>query len=586
VRVDEPIGAPGAKAALWWDCAAALFLFLATAAVVVWQNSRLAVLWDLSYILENSHRISLGDMPYRDFVMPYAPLTFLTQAAVIKIAGRVFFHHVLYCAVTGGLATVLSWRILCNMLQKKIPVVKPVAFLLSVPLIALGIYSIYPHPFYDPDCTLSILVCIFLLQELERANFPPLRSVLVGTLVVIPLFVKQNTGLAFLVSVILALMALIGFAARRGQSIRGYAWIFLGSTAGLLSAVVLIHVTAGLGNYTHWTIRFAASRRLPPFQDMLALYKNHLLPWWIATFIAGLALSWFNREANRALALLSIALMSLPFAWAAIYLIIDADSSERAERLLALWPFLLVVSLVFAVLSIPRRTNVALVLPFILIGTVHGAFLSQQVWGSTYAIWPLFIILVADTIEALAGRLKKWPAWEMLTLTLVIVISMTFAGGFYAWSHERLDYANLSEGEIARSTMPALAGLSVRGPWIPQFEELVRYTESEIPREDGLLMIPGEDLFYYTTGRRPRFPVQMFDHTVNPYSADEIMNLARARQIRWLVVKRDLQLASDPVEDRDRLFELLRKDFEQVESLDNYDIYRRKAGVAGATKSR
>src|ERR1700719_1991378 len=111
VRVDEPIGAPGAKGALWWDWAVGLFLFLATAAVVVWQNSRFAVLWDLSYILENSHRISLGDMPYRDFVLPYAPLTFLVQAALIKITGRVFFHHVLYCAVTGGLATVLSWRI-------------------------------------------------------------------------------------------------------------------------------------------------------------------------------------------------------------------------------------------------------------------------------------------------------------------------------------------------------------------------------------------------------------------------------------------------------------------------------------------
>ena len=158
---------------------------------------------------------------------------------------------------------------------------------------------------------------------------------------------------------------------------------------------------------------------------------------------------------------------------------------------------------------------------------------------------------------------------------------MTVAGGFYVWSHERLDYANLSDGEIKRSALPALAGLSVRGSWIPQFEELVRYTDREIPREDGLLMIPGEDLFYYTTGRHPRFPVLMFDHTVNPYSPEEILNLARVRQIRWLVVKRDLQLGSDPVEDKPRLIELLRQDFEQVESLDNYDIYRRKSGSSG-----
>src|SRR6266571_3346388 len=55
---------------LWMDWLVVLLLFLATALVVVWQNSRLAVLWDLSLVLENSYRISLGDVPYRDFPLP------------------------------------------------------------------------------------------------------------------------------------------------------------------------------------------------------------------------------------------------------------------------------------------------------------------------------------------------------------------------------------------------------------------------------------------------------------------------------------------------------------------------------------
>jgi hypothetical protein len=36
---------------LWRDWIAAIALFVATAAVVLWQNSRLGALWDLSYIL-------------------------------------------------------------------------------------------------------------------------------------------------------------------------------------------------------------------------------------------------------------------------------------------------------------------------------------------------------------------------------------------------------------------------------------------------------------------------------------------------------------------------------------------------------
>src|SRR5208337_5512794 len=110
--------------------------------------------------------------------------------------------------------------------------------------------------------------------------------------------------------------------------------------------------------------------------------------------------------------------------------------------------------------------------------------------------------------------------------------------------------------------------LSVRGAWIPQFEELLRFSEREIPRQEGLLMIPGEDLFYYSSGRRPRFPVLMFDHTVNPYSPEKILQLSRARDIRWLIVKRELQLQTDSVEHKDLLLELLRQNFQQVESLD------------------
>src|SRR5207247_11066346 len=67
---------------------------------------------------------------------------------------------------------------------------------------------------------------------------------------------------------------------------------------------------------------------------------------------------------------------------------------------------------------------------------------------------------------------------------------------------ERLDYANLSDGDLTHSHLPELRGLSMRGSWIPDFEELVHYAEKEIPSDDGILLLPGEDLFYYVTGRR------------------------------------------------------------------------------------
>lgn len=281
-------------------------LFFATAGVVFWQNFRLGILWDLSYILETSHRISLGDVPYRDFPIPFPPLTFLTQAALIKLTGRVFLHHVIYAAVAGGLATLLTWRIIFNLLNERVPSARLVAFLLSTPLVVLGVYSVFPHPFYDCDCTLAILLAIFLLMRLQRKDFPPLRAFLTGIAIVVPMFVKQNAGLAFLAATVTSLAFLIVLERRNRLRARGYAWTIAGTASGFALALGLIHLTAGLTNYWRWTIQFAAERRLPPLPDLLAVYADPQMIWRIGAFLGGVLLFSFSRKSRPAIALLSI----------------------------------------------------------------------------------------------------------------------------------------------------------------------------------------------------------------------------------------------------------------------------------------
>jgi len=140
-----------------------VFLFCATAAVVIWQNSRITVLYDLSGVIEPAFRMSLGDRPYADFPFPYAPLTFLIQSWIIRLWGTVYWHHIAYVAIAGGLATVLTWRLLGNILSDSLRWPRLTAFLLTLPTVVLGIYCIFPHPFYDPDAMLFILVSLAFL---------------------------------------------------------------------------------------------------------------------------------------------------------------------------------------------------------------------------------------------------------------------------------------------------------------------------------------------------------------------------------------------------------------------------------------
>jgi hypothetical protein len=562
-----------------WDWLAALFLFGTTALVVVWQNARLGVLWDLSYVLENSFRISLGQIPYRDFPFPYPPLTFLIQAALIKIGGRVFWHHVVYCALMSGGATVLTWRIVINVLRE-MPHARLTAFILSLPLILLGIYSVFPHPFYDPDCTFAMLLSILLVQIFADPEASIWGGVLAGTMLVIPLFIKQNTGSAFLIVMSLAILALAAINLKRHQPAGRYAAMLIGAGIGLFMALLAIQFTAGLESYLHWTIQYAASRRMPTTANMLGVYADPSLAIWIACFgLGALLLFWGRAEAS---AFLSALLFAAPFAWPAFYVFLNPDPSERADRLLALWPALLIVSFVVGVLGVRPKVDFSTLLPFVLIAVINAAFMSQQLWGSTYAIWPLFIILLAASASRVA-RWKESSSW-LIPFSFLVSASLLISGGPYVWAHERLDYAKLNEDQSIGASIPELRGLSVPGPWISEFEDLVHYAEREIPYGDAILMLPGEDLFYYATGREPRVPVLMFDRTINPYTPEELLKISRDLPVRWLIVKRELQLDDDLVaQEKTELATLLKQDFTRVKKLKNYDVYQRHPTGEGQT---
>jgi hypothetical protein len=602
--------------------AAALFLF--SVAFTLWQNARVAVLWDLSYLLDTSYRISLGQLPYRDFPFAHAPLTFLLHAAIIHIFGRVYLPHILCAALEAGLATLLTWRILLRVLQQEdlvpeqeqfvpqqdaavqkeevVILAKPeslylfsahppnraflIATLLAAPLIFLGIYGVYPHPIYDSDCILAVLLAIFLLQ---RANYSAPRNALAGAFCVLPLFFKQNIGLPFLL-ITLAAVAILALARRlQRASPAPQLCFFAGATITLATALLLIHTAFGLHNYLTWTILFAAQRRLPGIPLILDIYRQTSLLWTIPAALAVLILlrrqglsapsmaqshrdmpgsppaslvGWMGGMRRHPIAFL---LLAAPFLWTVVSLALATDPSDRAGQLLFLWPHLLILAAVYVLWSLCRVPSIDTLLPLILLATIHGAFLSQQLWGSTYALWPLLMLLIAVLLTQV----------PTLARPLAIVISAAFliCGSLYATSHERLSYIQL-DGPLARATLPELRGLATPGPWLPGFEELIRTTNAEIPSNDAILLIPGDTPFYFATGRTPQFPVLLFDPATNPYTPPQVLAQSRARNVHWLIVSRNLQLTAPPSPDLPDILRALQPGFTLVRTLPNFDIYR------------
>jgi hypothetical protein len=229
------------------DWIAAAALFAATAGAVLLQNAHVAVLFDLSYILNTAERIALGQAPYRDFPLAHAPLTFLIQAAIIRLTGRVFFHHVLYVAVTGGLGTVLAWRIALALLRGRVIAAWTLALLLATPLIFLGIYCIVPTPEYDCDCGFWLIVALWMFERLDRRR-GAVFAFAAGALACVPLFFKQNMGLPFLLAAMGAVvLVLVLKRLQRGQTpaaaphARSLLAFIAGTCATLLAALSTLH---------------------------------------------------------------------------------------------------------------------------------------------------------------------------------------------------------------------------------------------------------------------------------------------------------------------------------------------------------
>jgi hypothetical protein len=472
------------------------------------------------------------------------------------------------------------------------------ALLLAAPLTFLGIYSIVPNPEYDGDCAFWILVAVFALQQsigdrgaASGATKNIARSFAAGIAICIPLFFKQNMGLPFLLTCIAAIALLLISTRFRPVAAQGTAQddipdvqtlltVLAGVAIALIAVAFALQLTAGLGNYLRWTIRFAAQRRMPGFSQMLGAYTYPSLAWMLPCVLVALVLLRTRAAKKLWARIAAFTLLAAPFLYALAALVMYDDADERGDSFLALWPLLLALAGLAALGNLFRsrgKFTLQMFFPFILLAAINGTMMSQQLWGSTYAIWPLLVLLLAEMIASL-NEFAAADRHLATAFTVLVSITLLVCGAFYTASEERLSYAQFPPGPALHSSFASLAGMSTPGPFLPNLDELLRYASAHIPFNDGVMLIPGEDPFFFATGREQRFPTTIWDQTCDPYSPQEIAGMARTRNMRWLIVKTELQLNADPTPDRAATMDLLMQEFALSAHLRGYDVYLRRPG--------
>ncbi len=538
----------------------AVLLFGSGAAFTLWRNTQVGVLVDIAYVLNTATRIAAGDVPYAGFPLAQAPLEFLVQAALIKAFGPHFVVQIAYATVLGGLGTTMTYAIIRRILAGAVPASDLVAAILAVPLVPLGVYSIYPHPIYDPDACLLVLAATLLIL-VARDGSSVRRWLLAGAVAAVPVFVKQNIGGTFLilVAVACAVDALVDPRRRAG-----FRWWAAGVAGALMLELVALQLVVGLGNYLRWAWTFALAARgvnaarITSFVDPRIVWPALLI---LVPAFASPRLPTRARGAAFVGALCVPAAIGIarPSVWLAVPEVIP--------------PLLIAVSLLAIATAVHRRPTFETLLPIVMGGTIAGALESQGLYASSFGIFPLLIVALASLVAELTRRAPR-PVLLAPLAGIVLAVILTVSGAAYALSNSGLLFIDANAGPVQHSSFPSLAGLSARGPYLADLDEILFWTRDNVPQDEPMVFLPGEDPVFFALGRRPRLPAVYFYDVASPLPPAEIARAADSIGLRWVFVKERLQLKDVPPTERELVARLTER-ARLVARVGAYLVYRR-----------
>ena len=530
-------------------------LFLMSAAFTLWRNGEVGVLVDISYIVNTATRIAAGDVPYAQFPLAQAPLEFLVQAFLIRLGGPNYGVQIAYATIVGGIATVLSFSVARRLLAGSVRAPDLVAAVLCLPLVPLGVYAVYPHPFYDSDsCVLVLAVIAAALWALDRPSRT--RMAVAGSLLVVPAFMKQNIGGALIIAVLAALAA---HAVSRPEARPWLRWYLAGFAVTLAIVVALVQIVIGIDQYLRWTLYFALSGR-GVAADRIAEFG---VP-------AALALVFVPLLRKRPATRVVLVLMGTAA-------LIAASLFARSLIFVpGFFPPVLVAATALALVRARRDGPIfGTLVPIVVLATTLGVLQSLGLTSSTFAIFPLLVIALASLVRDAAWAapgLAVFAARSGMTVAFALVV----LGTIYTLTNARLEFVDVNApGPVEHAAYPSLAGLSARGPYLADLDEILRWIDGHVGPDESLAMLPGEEPVFFALGRRPVLPSVYFYDVATPYSPDELARIADERGLRWVFVKDRLQLMSEPPLNQ-AIVAALTARATLVDRVGAYRIYRRE----------
>ncbi len=532
-----------------------LVLGLAAGVMTAWQSLTATPLVDYAYQVENAYRIFLGQMPYRDFFLVLTPGTYLLTAFVMKLYGGYSHIPLVFACMFVSFFTVITTFFVIKRFIKD-PIIQGA---LLLPLLFTG-HVIYPFPLYDIWCVAAIVFHIWLFLVITDRPRRWWWYVPLGVMATVPVFFKQNTGAAYLAG----FFSVVGVWALRWRKRNDFVLfiVFFGGVVLTLAAFVgwLISQQAFMP-FIRQTIEFPRVMKSPEIE--LKAIRGEYLRYFsllrdgslhFAAFLLGavslelvkkMAGSDAGPSATHKIRILSLgiflAMMAVVIHY--MYLLVIRAPEIHLYTIIVLYAFISVyivtiIQMVFRFVTTRSAHMLGFLIPLPIVLAANATYLSHHVVGSAYGLWPLFVILTAIAVHDFR---RIFPTTKT---TVFVVLGSLFLCGILAMSLLRKDAQRYVSLDGARQTARdgKLRGLTVNGTWITEMEELFRYADATIPKNEPVAFLPGEDPFFAVTGRTNPLSFSQLQLGTYPVDYGAMAQIIADSGAEWVILKRKWQL--------------------------------------------